>query len=94
MSVRYPLRLFFDCSTAHLSPDARAYLDDHAAARDEMIASTPFGWFIWCGGEDDGDVPPDLAHVLAHARSLDADYVLFDADAEVSEALPSFNCST
>lgn len=90
MSVQYPLRLFFDCSTAHLSPDARAYLDDHAAARDEMIATTPHGWFLWCGGDPAEDGPDDLAHVMRHARALAAEYILFDCDAEPNEALPTF----
>ena len=90
MSVTYPLRLFFDCSTAHLSPASRDYLDSHALARDEMIASTPYGWFVWCGDEIEEDVPADLATVIRHARALDADYILFDADAEVSDALPRF----
>ena len=91
MIVRYPLRLFFDCSTAHLSPAARDYLEQHAAARDEMIATTPYGWFVWCGEADDIDVPPELGLIQAHARSLDAEYILFDADAEMSEALPTFH---
>ena len=90
MSVSYPLRLFFDCSTAHLSPASRAYLGSHALARDEMIASTPYGWFVWCGDEIDEDVPADLAAITQHARALDADYILFDADAELSDALPTF----
>ncbi len=34
MTVVYPLRLFLDCSTAHLSPAARAYVD-----RTDVVAS-------------------------------------------------------
>ena len=92
MTVTYPLRLFFDCSTAHLSPAARAYLDRHAAAGDEMIASTPYGWFVWCGGEVE-EAPADLATIMVHATAMDADYILFDADAEVSRHLPTFEWS-
>lgn len=90
MSVTYPLRLFFDCSTAHLSTASRDYLEVHALARDEMIATTPYGWFVWCGNEIEEDVPADLAAIVRRARALDADYILFDADAEVSDALPRF----
>lgn len=90
MSVTYPLRLLFDCSTAHLWPAPRDYLDSHALARDEMIVSTPYDWFVWCGDEIEEDVPADLATVIRHARALDADYILFDADAEMSDALPTF----
>ena len=94
MSVTYPLRLFFDCSTAHLSPASRAYLDAHAEVRDEMIASTPYGWFVWAASEEIADdIPVDLADIMRHARGLDADYVLFDADAEVNAALPTFEWS-
>ena len=77
--VRYPLRLFFDCSTAHLSVEARNYLDQHARARDEMIVATPFGWFALCGGELDDDLPSDLAAIMQRARNLGAEYLLFDA---------------
>lgn len=91
MNLTYPFRLFFDCSPAHLSLASRAYLDSHALARDEMIASTPYGWFVWRGDETQEEVPADLAAVVRHARALDADYILFDADAEVSPALPTFD---
>lgn len=47
MTVRHPLRLFLDCSTAHLSPAARSYVDS-----DPMVASpTPYGWFVYASEE-------------------------------------------
>lgn len=90
MTVTYPLRLFFDCSTVHLSQSSRDYLRERSASGEEMIAGTPYGWFVWAGEETDELAPPDLAGVLDHARSLGAEYVLFDADAVVSEDLPTF----
>ena len=78
MSFTYPLRLFFDCSTAHLSATAREYLTDRAAAHEEMIASTPYGWFVWAADEIGDDVPADLAAVMRQARAR----------------MPSTSCST
>lgn len=90
MTVTHPLRLFFDCSTAHLSPASRAHLEHHAACSEELIASTPYGWFLWAGDNPDDNVPADLATIIAHAQALDADYILFDCDAPQSDALPTY----
>lgn len=91
MTVTYPLRPFFDCSTAHLSPSTRSWLEASVAAGERMIAPTPFGWFLWCGEEQvEPEMPADLAHVLRHAAALGAEYILFDADAPSSPDLPSF----
>ena len=94
MTVAYPLRLFFDCSTAHLSQGSREYLRERAASSEEMIAATPYGWFVWIGEEGEQNTPSDLAVVLDHARLAGAEYVLSDADAEVSPALPTFEWSS
>lgn len=87
MPVAHPLRLFLDCSTAHLSPDARAWL----AAGEGLVAPTPHGWFVWCEAEPDERVPPDLVAIMRHARDREADYILFDADAPEIAALPVFD---
>lgn len=93
MSVTYPLRLFFDCSTAHLSPASRAYLTHRSACSEALIASTPYGWFLWAGDEPTDEVPADLAAIIVHARALDADYILFDCDAPQNDTLPTFDWS-
>src|SRR3546814_3009327 len=81
------LRSFLDCSTAHLSPAARDHLDMVAASRSEMVAATPYGWFLWAGQDGVDDRMPDtLTAILAYARTLAADYVLFDADAPLSRS--------
>lgn len=97
MSVTYPLRLFFDCSTAHLSPATRRGLDDlavmsHArsSAAIDAPSATPFGWFLWADKRPGPEVPNDLARVMRHARRLGAEYVLFDSDAPESSDLPLF----
>ena len=89
MSIAYPVRIFLDCSTAHLSPTARDYIDGG-----EPVASpTPYGWFVWANEEPDETVPSDLAALMAHARSLGAEYILFDCDADEIAALPTFECT-
>lgn len=89
MSVIYPLRLFLDCSTAHLSLDARAYVDCGGG----IASPTPYGWFVHASEEPDNSVPSDLAAVMAHARSLGAEYVNFDCDADEIADLPTFDWS-
>lgn len=94
MSIAYPLRIFFDCSTAHLSGEGRAYLEEIAGRVSGQVepwaASTPYGWFLHADETCDPAVPADLAQVMRHARGLGADYILFDADAEICPALPTF----
>lgn len=89
MSVSYPLRLFLDCSTAHLSLAARAYVE----TGDGVASPTPYGWFVYANEEPDERVPPDLAAVMAYARSLGAEYVNFDSDASEIDGLPTFDWS-
>src|SRR3546814_14513139 len=73
------LRSFLDCSTAHLSPAARDHLDMVAASRSEMVAATPYGWFLWAGQDGVDDRMPDtLTAILAYARTIAPDYVLFE----------------
>lgn len=40
-AARYPLRLFLDCSTAHLSPAARAYVDRTDVVAPQSDAGPP-----------------------------------------------------
>ncbi len=101
MTVRYPLRVFFDCSTSHLSPVTRRWLDDNAvdAATRQRVAinapsATPFGWFVYASEPPFHGEPPDLVAVMRHARKQGAEYILFDADAPANEALPLFEAPT
>ena len=91
MKPRYPLRLFLDCSTAHLSPASRALLDVRAASGQDIIGETPYGWFLWVDENPRAADPDDLGRVMTHARQLGAEYVLFDRDAPPSDALPVFD---
>ena len=88
--VSYPLRVFFDCSTAHLSEASSTYLNVHADQGDELVAATPYGWFIWVGEGDLDNLPADLVRITEYARRLGAEYILFDRDAPEDEALARF----
>jgi hypothetical protein len=74
MTVQYPLRIFLDLSTAHLTPKTRGSL-------------MPYGWFVWAEEDPNPEnFPDDLIACMNHARSLGAEYILFDCDAlEVAE---------
>jgi len=85
----YPMRLFLDCSTAHLSPAARSWLD----TGDGVASPTPYGWFVYASEEPDEHVPPDLVAVMAHARGRGAEYVNFDCDAAEIAELETFDWS-
>lgn len=89
MSIAYPLRVFLDCSTAHLSPSARAFIE----SGEPFASATPYGWFVWANEEADEKVPIDLAAIMAHARKRGAEYILFDCDAEEIATLPTFEWS-
>lgn len=89
MTVIYPLRLFLDCSTAHLSLAARDFLD----TGDGIASATPYGWFVYASEEPEEHVPADLRAVMAYARSLGAEYVNFDSDASEIADLKTFDWS-
>lgn len=91
------IRNFLDLSTMHLSKDARDLLD-------ELCVNASFGYFVWAptdapipGTDQPNDEarpehwPPDLWRVMAYARANGCDYILFDADAEIDPALPTFD---
>jgi sugar phosphate isomerase/epimerase len=105
------IRKFLDISTAHLSPEAKAWLDEcgwcnaeashyydsakHFGGSLGSVGLTLSGYLTWCPQEDHDEddwhgMPPDLAHVCRHARSLGCDYVLFDADSMPIDDLPTW----
>lgn len=59
-----------------------------------VVTPTVHGWFCHCpvdhGDLEEAGVPADLLHIFAYARFHGAAYVLFDADADQDDALPSF----
>lgn len=96
------IRSFLDLSTAHLSTATRTWLDEQgriaALCRTSTdprpafcMGSTSDGWLCWAGMEDDEAnlqaLPFDLIRCIRHAKRLGCDYILFDCDAEIDEAL-------
>jgi hypothetical protein len=89
-------------SSLHLSPKTRAWLDTElydTLLRDpeNRIAAaiaggkTRYGWLAYAPeGATDG-LPDDLAAILHEARDQQAEYVLFDADAQPSPHLPIYD---
>lgn len=58
-----------------------------------------YGYLLWVPNDpqdhalvygDDATIPPEVLAVQVYARSLDCDYVLFDRDADVNDALPTW----
>ena len=97
MTGTYPLRIFFDCSTVHLSAATCRWLDENAVqAATRRLApisapsATPFGWFLYAAGPPYHGESQDLIAVMRHVRAKGAEYILFDADAPPNDALPVF----
>ena len=97
MTVTYPLRVFYGCSTAHLPAATQRWLDERsveAATRQHAAinapSATPFGWFVYAADPPCHGEPPDLIAVMRHARATGAEYVLFDAGAPSDPALSMF----
>lgn len=90
MNPTWPLRLFLDCSTAHLCPETRDKLEAQASGGERLIGATPYGWFLWVEEAPGPDCPSDLSRIMDYARGLGAEYVLFDRDAPENDVLPVF----
>ena len=93
------IRRFLDCSSGHLSPETWSWLDTNLAEdvlrepANRITASlaggrTRYGWFVYAPEDPDDQMPEDLHRVCNHARTLGAEYVLFDCDALPMEDLP------
>lgn len=90
------VRQFLDLSTGHLPRADRDRLAGWGSVRIRPfgIMPGPFGWFVHV--PENATVPEwegtdALLRIFAHARALDCDYVLLDADGPRDEALPWFD---
>lgn len=92
------VRKYLDLSTDHLPPHDAELLAG-AAENGGTVERTADGFWVWCGT---ADTNPDATlrengyteaflRVLAHARGLDCDRVLFDRDASDIAELPVFH---
>jgi hypothetical protein len=85
-----PIRPFLDLSAAHLTTATRELLDDSdPRATPSTMLRGPHGWMVHVASDPSlWRWPEDMAGVLAHARSMSCDYILFDADGPILDALP------
>lgn len=95
-----PIRSFYDLSTAHVSPEARHWLEAQAWANQNPttgiegvshpVAAFRSGWVFYVPSERhwDDSIPADLHDACVEARMCGCDYILFDADAEIIGTLP------
>jgi hypothetical protein len=89
------IRQFLDLSTAHLPKDIR----DALSAQPGVVAyALTYGWLMWVPDDPDGHcadgeqpVPDVVLTIQRYARERDCDYVLFDADADQVEGLPTWD---
>jgi hypothetical protein len=96
---------FLDLSTAHVSPDARRWLEAQALSgtvgrgAEHTVAAYAEGWFVWVP-HDFGDeeplkhyrdrIPADLNAPMMRAHKAGCYYVRFDADGDRDESLPVY----
>jgi len=84
-----------DLSTAHLTAVTRGLMSNDAV---DAIAyrKDEHGWFVYVPSKADGveigeHCPDDLAACIRYAQMHDADWIMFDCDAEVCGDLASFD---
>jgi hypothetical protein len=87
------VRRFLDLSTVHLP---QATLLDLSDLPGVVADPTPFGAWLWvpCDVEESAEwdpPPPEVLAIQTYARALGCDWVLFDADAPTTSALPTFD---
>lgn len=97
------IRQFIEISTSHVSEQTGEWLNaegliaadfhNNATIYAEVnMASTHFGWFLYCDEDVDAlDCPDDLKAVMRWVRAQGLEYVLFDRDADQVEGLPTFD---
>jgi len=84
------IRKLLDLSTAHLDTASRAWLD-HTSG-DGPVAMMQCGWFGFAPETMDrlSQMPECLQRIAIYARKKGCEFLLFDADGAVLEALPVY----
>lgn len=88
------IRNFVVVSTAHLT-ELTAHTLDATPAKEWPCVGGPYGdygWFVYAHEENDqgpDPIPDDLFGVMTCGRKHGFDYILFDCDGDLVEALPS-----
>jgi hypothetical protein len=94
-----------DLSTAHLSMATRAKLDEWAGTIDLtrkgvsadrppiFLAASDYGWIVDASGDTTG-LPDDLVQCMQYGDREGCTYIMFDADGETDDNLPTYDDST
>ncbi|MCI2421128.1 hypothetical protein MOQ72_27160 [Saccharopolyspora sp. K220] len=88
------VRTFVDLSTAHLSKQACTDLNTYEGV---TAHKTEYGWLMYAPEQDadelaeEGDWPPELLPIVKLARANGCAYILFDAGAQSTDRLPTFD---
>lgn len=88
------VRNFLTLSTGHVPREVAEALDSNFPDTWPVCGGpfNTFGWFMYAHDEDcEGTIPPELMRVFEYALSVNCNYVLFDCDADVLPALPSWD---
>lgn len=89
------VRKFLDLSTAHLRPETVDLIDGEHSPVLRFPHPDEYGWFIyvdedWAVEDCSQSAPQDLVECLRYAAKAGCPYILFDCDAEIDEALPTY----
>lgn len=94
------VRKFLDLSTVHLTEEQRLFGDrdgDRASWGSAVVDVREYGFLLWVPDDPkdsaestEEGVPDNVLAIQLYARKHGCDYVLFDADADVDEALAVF----
>lgn len=81
-------------SSYHISSATAKMIEDLDARA--LISAVPFheyGWLICaCSWDDDDDpIPDDLIRVIQYAQRQKCDWIMLDADGDVTDDLPVFD---
>ena len=86
------IRKFLDLSTSHVRYETLQILDLESKDSTTVLVGQ-CGAMCWTGFADNRPDLPDLQEALAYGKALGVDYVMFDADAEEVEDLPTYESS-
>jgi hypothetical protein len=93
------------CSTAHVSPETRDWLNeqglrtamvyqrspkDFDAWPDIPIMSSVYGWQFYAQEDPDFSLPHEVLELMKLAREREADWVELDSDGDVIYGLPTW----
>ncbi|MBA8881677.1 hypothetical protein [Phyllobacterium myrsinacearum] len=85
------IRKFITVSTAHVSFETAALLNDNVNRPCLGGTYGDYGWFLYARDDDQGEIPDDLWKVFQWVVQQGIDYVVLDRDADHIDSLPTFD---